>query len=69
MSTPWSSGRNISGVAQVLSIMTTAPAAFAMRAMAGMSWISNVLEAGDSVNTTVVFGFIRRSIPAPTRGS
>jgi hypothetical protein len=37
--------------------------------MAGISCISKVFEAGDSVNTTFVFGFIRPEIPAPARGS
>jgi len=69
MSTPWSSGRKWSGVAQVLSIITTAPRAWAASAMAGMSWTSNVFEAGDSVKTTLVFGFISAATPAPASGS
>ncbi len=59
----------IEGVAQVLSSMTIAPPAWAAATIAGMSWTSNVLEAGDSVNTTLVFGFINAAMPAPIWGS
>ena len=56
-------------MAQVLSIITTAPCRWATSAMAGMSWISMVLDPGDSVNTTFVFGFISAAMPAPINGS
>jgi len=45
-----------SGVAQVLSIKTLAPFAWAAREMAGMSWISKVSEPGLSQNTALVLG-------------
>ena len=54
-STPCANGLKKSGVAQVLSRMTTAPAACAALAMAGMSCTSKVCEPGNSVNTTLVF--------------
>src|SRR5690349_2709626 len=46
MSTPWRSGFWNSGVAQVLSSTTSAPAAWAAAAMAGTSWTSKVGDAG-----------------------
>jgi hypothetical protein len=58
-----------SGVAQVLSIMTRAPAAWAALAIAGMSCTSNVLDAGDSVNTTFVLALINSAMPAPISGA
>ena len=62
-------GREESGVAQVLSMMTQAPRACTTSAMAGMSWISKVCEPGDSTSTAFVFDRMRASIPAPMRGS
>jgi hypothetical protein len=53
----------------VLSIITMAPAACAALAIAGMSCTSNVLDAGDSVNTTLVLGLIKAAMPAPIRES
>ena len=69
MSTPWACGEKKSGVAQVLSMMTQAPAPCAASAIAGMSCISSVSEPGDSVKTTLVLGRIRAAIPAPSVGS
>ena len=48
---------------------TMAPRCMRGPAIAGISCISNVLEPGDSVNTTLVFGFISAAMPAPTCGS
>ena len=68
-STPRSCGGNSSGVAQVLSMSTTAPCRCAAAAMAGMSCISKDCEPGASVNTAVVFGRSSASMPAPSAGS
>jgi hypothetical protein len=58
-----------SGVAQVLSISTSAPCACAAAAIAGTSWTSNESDPGDSTNTTLVAGRISRSMPPPINGS
>ena len=68
-STPRANDGKQNGVAQLLSITTRAPCAWATAAIAGMSWISKVSEPGDSVNTMRVFGRISASIAVPTSGS
>jgi hypothetical protein len=68
-STPWSSARKYSGVAQVLSISTSAPCRCAAAAIAGMSCISKLCEPGASVNTARVFGLNREAMPPPISGS
>ena len=54
-SAPWANDLKKSAVAQVLSSTTSAPAACAAAAMAGMSCTSKVWEPGNSVNTSLVF--------------
>ena len=68
-STPWSKARKYSGVAQVLSMSTTAPAAWAAAAIAGTSCTSNESEPGASTNTARVFGRISAAMPPPIIGS
>ena len=63
-STPSLCGGKKSGVAQVLSMSTTAPCRCAAAAMAGTSCISKVCEPGASVKTAVVFGRIRLCDPS-----
>jgi len=69
MSAPWANAGHPSGVAQVLSISTSAPRACAAAAIAGTSWTSNESDPGDSTNTTLVAGRISRSMPPPINGS
>jgi hypothetical protein len=68
-STPWASGWKKSGVAQVLSIITVAAAAFAARAIAGTSATSKVSEPGDSRKTSLTPDLISRAMSAPSLGS
>ena len=68
-STPWSNARKPNGVAQVLSITTSASRPCATAAIAGTSCTSKVSDPGDSVNTMRVFGLNQRAIPAPASGS
>ena len=68
-STPWSNERKPNGVAQELSVTTSAPLRWATAAIAGMSCTQNVSEPGDSVKTMRVFGFHSRSMAAPSNGS
>ena len=68
-STPWPIALKKSGEAQVLSITTFAPRAWAAAAIAGMSCTSKVSEHGDSTYTTRVFGRMSCAMPAPTSGS
>ncbi len=68
-STPFSKARKYSGVAQVLSISTTAPLSWATVAMAGMSCISKLCEPGASTKTARVFGLMSLAIPSPISGS
>jgi hypothetical protein len=68
-STPWSNARKLSGVAQVLSNITTARCSCATRAIAGTSWTSNVCEPGDSAYTIRVLGRISEAMASPACGS
>ena len=68
-STPFSKARKWSGLAQVLSITTTASWACATAAMAGMSWISKVSEPGLSTNTARVLACSSAAMPDPIVGS
>jgi len=69
MSAPWANAAKPSGVAQVLSIMTSTPRACAAAAMAGRSWTSKESDPGDSTYTTLVFARISRTMPPPISGS
>ena len=60
---------NRAGVAQVLSMSTTAPPAWAAAAIAGTSCISKESEPGDSTKTARVFGCISAAMPPPISGS
>jgi hypothetical protein len=68
-STPWSNARKKSGVAQVLSITTSALRACATAAIAETSCTSKVSEPGDSTKTSFVLARNSRSIAEPTSGS
>ena len=55
--------------ASVLSLMTTAPRAWAAAEIAGMSWTSKVWEPGASVSTTLVLSRRSSAMPPPISGS
>ena len=65
MSTPRSKGFKNNGVAHVLSMTVGMPALFAIFTIAGISWISKVLEPGDSKKISLVLSLIYWLISEP----